>query len=142
VADSSDRGAQRNGPFGHNNYKLTCHTLSAKGNRVKNDKELTMIDINKNYPISIFNSTETLAVIANGDGDGQTVVQFRFRETGRIMMATFPAHVDSREVLQEIFDNFTNVQAYDVPPGLTPEEFLAWGVEEDLFVVTEMGMIQ
>ncbi|MBZ5688980.1 MAG: hypothetical protein LAP86_28570 [Acidobacteriia bacterium] len=101
-----------------------------------------MIDINKNYPISIFNSTETVAVTANGDGDGQTVVQFRFRETGRIMMATFPAHVDPREVLQEMFDNFTNVQAYDVPPGLTPEEFLAWGVEEDLFVVTGMGMIQ
>jgi hypothetical protein len=107
-----------------------------------------MIDINKNYPVTIITSSEVIAIIAKGDREGQVIFRLRFHESGNGTTMKSPAHlsVDPREfaetMLQEVFSHFENVHVYDVPAGLTPEEFLAWGTEQDLFNVSPMRMIQ
>jgi hypothetical protein len=63
-------------------------------------------------------------------------------------MVESPAHlnIDAKEfaetMLEEVFKYCENVRVYDVPAGLTPEEFLAWGIEQDLFNVSPMRTIQ
>jgi len=105
-----------------------------------------MLNFSKNYPVTFITTTETTAVFAKGDCDGQFILHVKCHKTGKSAMVKSPAHLNldakaaAQGMLKGIIEEFGNVQVYDVPPGLTPEGLLAWGIENDLFKLSGIGM--